>query len=287
MIATTREWYIIVGLAKTGTTVVARTLARTLQINKFCMEPKSLTDIEPFAEEPRLTIKIIFDAWVDRLDDLTKVCSNDAGSHTPTVLCAIRDPRDELVSRLHYFAYNFFATRPTTPEQRAACLSIFQRKEASPASVGVLEMEDEIRRTFGAGFRPGPHLHGRYADFVDNVISRSNGQAYLIRYEDFVSQAISEPHLQSMLAAAQDVHPFEQRVRRTASSGAWHAFFTDRDTQYFNRYFEAFLRKFGYPLEQHHGSGLPVSSATGSEYVSKLIDEARVTFEQRMRGLPI
>ena len=82
MIAMTREWYIIAGLAKTGTTVVARTLARTLQINKFCMEPKSLMDIEPFAKEPRLTIKIIFDAWVDRLDDLTKVCSNDAGSDT-------------------------------------------------------------------------------------------------------------------------------------------------------------------------------------------------------------
>ena len=84
-----------------------------------------------------------------------------------------------------------------------------------------------------------------------------------------------------MLAGAQDVHPFEQRVRRTASSGAWHAFFTERDTEFFNRYFEAFLRKFGYPLEQRQANSLPVSSVTGSEYVSRLIDEARASFESK------
>src|SRR5262249_54419578 len=97
------ERNLVVGLAKTGTTVVARTLQRTLQIPSFCMEPKDLKEVERPANCDRLVVKIIFDHWLDRLDELARACGGGGTALVPTVIFVVRDPRDELVSRLHYF----------------------------------------------------------------------------------------------------------------------------------------------------------------------------------------
>src|SRR5271165_1539798 len=112
--------YIVVGPAKTGTTVIARTLQRTLYISNFWMEPKDLTEIEQARSCAQLVVKIVFDAWQHRLPELARLCGTEAGGRAPTVLFVIRDPRDELISRLHYCAYDFFSTRITTPAQRAS-----------------------------------------------------------------------------------------------------------------------------------------------------------------------
>ena len=277
------ERYLVVGLAKTGTTVVARTLQRTLQIPNFCMEPKDLAKIEQAADCERLVVKIIFDHWQDRLDDLAQVCGRGSTALVPTVIFVIRDPRDELISRLYYFPYSFFSSRPSRAEQRASCIALFERKEASPETLGLLDMQEELWRMFESGFFGPGLLHRRYAEFVQGFVDSSGDNTYLLRYEDFISRAIPQPPLQDMLSGAQEVHQLERRVLRSASSGAWNAFFTDRDTAFYNQHFEAFLLKFGYSLERRVGAGPPISNTTGSEYVARLIKEACTTFETNAR----
>jgi len=201
----------------------------------------------------------------------------------PTVIFVIRDPRDELISRLHYFPYSVFSSRPSTAEQRASCIALFERKEASPETLGLLDMQDELWRMFESGFFGPGLLHRRYAEFVQGFVDSSGDNTYLLRYEDFIRRTIPEPYLQAMLAGEQAVPQQEQRVLRSASSGAWNAFFTDRDTAFYNQYFEAFLLKFGYPLERRIGAGPPISNTTGSEYVARLIKEACTTFETKAR----
>jgi hypothetical protein len=56
-----RQWYVIVGLAKTGTTAVAMTLLNTLRIPAFCMEPEDAAEVAPFAGHQRLVVKILFE----------------------------------------------------------------------------------------------------------------------------------------------------------------------------------------------------------------------------------
>jgi len=149
-----RGWYIVLGPAKTGTTVVARTLLNGVMPDGFSMEPASRQELEALRGALRVAVKIIFDTWRDQLTDLTAVCAGNEHAGVPTSICLIRDPRDELVSRLHYFAYSFFATRPTTDEQYASWIGIFQKKEADPDGVSLLDMEEELWRSFGEGFRP-------------------------------------------------------------------------------------------------------------------------------------
>jgi hypothetical protein len=274
-----RDWYIVVGPAKTGTTVVARTLLNGVALDGFSMEPVSRQELDALRGTKRVAVKIIFDTWREQLADLTAVCAGDARAGVPTTICLIRDPRDELVSRLHYFAYSFFATRPTTDEQRASWIRIFQKKEADPESVSLLDMEEEFWRTFDEGFRPPPELHRSYLQFVEDLHALCANNCHLLRYEDFIDRRMP-PDLNGFLLGPQLVHPLEQRVHRSGSKGAWHRFFTDRDTEFYNRYFEQYLTTFDYPLVRNVEIGPPVSSRTGSVYVEKLIDEARAIYAQ-------
>jgi hypothetical protein len=277
--------YMVVGPAKTGTTVVARTLQRTLRISNFCMEPSATTEIERAVRRGRVVVKIIFDTWQPRLEDLTRVCRQPSETITPAVLFAVRDPRDELISRLHYCAYDFFSTRPTTPHERRAWIDVFRRKEQSPDRVGMLDMEAELLSQFGKRFRPGPDFHHCYAEFVERMITALDANARVVRYEEFVGRTIADAQLQSILAGAQDVHPLERRVRRSAASGAWNTFFTDRDATFFQEYFRGFLLRFGYPLARSQSSAVAPADA-GSAYVARLIEEACAVLERNVRDKP-
>jgi len=175
---TAREWYVVIGLAKTGTTVVATAVLRARGIARFCLEPESAAEIEALAASDRLVIKIIFDIWMQRSDALTRLCG---GPHVTTI-ATVRDPRDELVSRLHYLAYDYFSKRETTPDDREDWIDIFRRKEEAPERIGLLDMREQILARFGRGFGPLPELHESYADFLDELA----GAVHLLRYEDFV-----------------------------------------------------------------------------------------------------
>jgi hypothetical protein len=274
-----RDWYIVVGPAKTGTTVVARTLLNGVMPDGFSMEPASRQELEALRGAKRVAVKIIFDTWREQLADLSAVCAGGEQAGAPTTICLIRDPRDELVSRLHYFAYSFFATRPTTDEQGTSWIRIFQKKEADPDGVSLLDMEEELWRTFGEGFRPPPELHRSYIQFIENLRALPNNKCHVLRYEDFIDRCLPAD-LNAFLLGPQLVHPLEQRVHRSGSKGAWLRFFTDRDAEFYNRYFEHYLTTFNYPLARNAEGAHPVSSQTGSAYVARLITEARALYAQ-------
>jgi hypothetical protein len=280
-----RDWYIVLGPAKTGTTVVARTLVNAVRPDGFSMEPASRQELEALRGTKRIAVKIIFDTWREQLSDLTAICAGNEQTGIPTTICLIRDPRDELVSRLHYFAYSFFATRPTTDEQRTSWITIFQNKEADPDAVSVLEMEEELWRTFGEGFRPPQELHRSYLQFVEDLRALPANKCHVLRYEDFIDRHIP-PDLKGLLLGPQLVHPLEQRVHRSGSKGAWNRFFTERDTEFYNQYFEQYLITFGYPLARNAEIGPAISSGIGSAYVARLIDEARATYAQAAQQKP-
>jgi hypothetical protein len=69
-------------------------------------------------------------------------------------------------------------------------------------------------------------------------------------------------------------------VHRSGLSGGWQHFLTDRDLAFFNGILEPFLHRFDYSFERTVAPERP-PRATGSDYVERLIDEARNLFGQR------
>jgi Sulfotransferase domain len=271
------QWYLIVGLAKTGTTAVAMTLRNTLRVSDFCIEPKELATIEQAVASRRLVIKIIFDHWKTSADTLKAFVRNSVGERTLATIAIVRDPRDEAVSRLHYAAFDYFSTRPTTDDQRAAWIEIFRRKEETPDSISLIDMQNEIVRQFGRRFLPAKDLYETYCRFIDDIMDMDATAVHLLRYEDFVRDTIPNKALQAMLSGSRDVGAELRRVYRSGSSGDWQHFLTGNDLVTINTTCEPFLRRFNYPFERISALGRP-SAATGSDYVAKLIDEARSQF---------
>jgi hypothetical protein len=286
-----RECHVIVGLAKTGTTAVAMTLRNTLQIADFCMEPRDAATI-PAEQYQRLVVKILFDHWLARSDQLIEWLCTPNGGHAPTTIAIVRDPRDEAISRLHYLAYGYFSTRPTTPDDRAAWVDIFLRKEAAPDSLGLIDMENELKARFGLGFLVGRQVYEAYQRFVEEVAERGGTSVHVLRYEDFVADAIGNAALRTLLSGSRNVGPWFRRVHRGASSGDWRHFLTDKDLVILNDLCEPFLRHFDYPFDRATTDPKAARSPergrlpreTGSDYVAGLIDEARALYAQAQPG---
>jgi hypothetical protein len=272
-----RERYVIVGLAKTGTTAVAMTLRNTLRISGFCMEPQDLATIAAETSD-RLIVKVLFDHWVGRARQLRDFLCDASNGPAPTTIIVVRDPRDEAISRLHYLAYNYFSTRPTTDEDRAAWVDIFRQKEAAPQRVGLIAMQQQIIDRFGSGFLITQHVYESYLQFIEEILAKSGQTAHFLRYEDYVGRTIPHGPLQVLLSGSRDVGSAFQRVHRRGSSGDWHTFLTDEDLPVINGICGAFLRRFEYPLERDiegANSNGAIAHSTGSGYVERLIAEAR------------
>jgi hypothetical protein len=276
-----RERHLIIGLAKTGTTAVAMTLRNTLRIQGLCMEPQDIATIEAETEE-RLVIKILFDHWVSRSDQLKEYLRDARNGDAPVTIAIVRDPRDEAISRLHYSAYNYFSSRLTTDDDRTAWLDVFYRKEAAPESLGLVEMQKELIDRFGVGFLAGRQVYESYLQFVDDMIEPSAAPVYLLRYEDFVDNTIPDKPLRAILSGSRNVGPLLRRVHRSGSSGEWQYFLTDNDLAVINRLCEPYLRRFNYPLERKTTEKRP-SYATGSGYVKALISEACELYKERQQ----
>jgi hypothetical protein len=275
-----RERYVIIGLAKTGTTAIAMTLRNTLRIQGFCMEPQDIATIEA-ERDNRIVIKFLFDHWAGRANELRDFLCNANSGTAPTNILVVRDPRDEAISRLYYFAYNYFSTRPTTDDDHAAWLDIFKRKEAAPPSVGLVDMQNEFISRFGIGFLITQQLYEGFARFIDDILAGNRNSTYLLRYEDFVGQHLPPGPLQVLLSGSRNVGSAFRRVHRRGSSGDWHAFLTNDDLAFLNGLCEPYLRRFDYPLERNASrtdASVALSQATGSEYVNSLITEARRDF---------
>jgi hypothetical protein len=229
----------------------------------------------------RLVIKMLFDHWVGRAD-LLKDYLRDPKT-APVTIAIVRDPRDEAISRLHYLAYNYFSTRATTDDDRAAWLDIFYRKEAAPDSIGLVEMENQLKARFGTGFLAGRRVYETYLQFIDDAKERGAAPVHVLRYEDFVENTIRDESLRALLSGSRNVGPWLQRVHRSGSSGDWQHFLTDGDLVVLNRLSEPILRRFGYPLERTATDKTP-RRETGSDYVAGLIDEACKLHAERQRS---
>jgi hypothetical protein len=271
-----RERYLIVGLAKTGTTAVAMTVRNTLRIQGFCMEPRDLATIEAETDD-RLVIKILFDHWLDRTEQLRKFFYDNGDDRPSATIVIVRDPRDEAISRLHYLAYNYFSTRPTTEDDRAAWLEIFCQKEAAPETVGLIDMENRLKSRFGSGFLVGRQVYESFLQFIDDLIRANAETTCLLRYEDFVANTIPAGSLQRLLSGSRNVGPWFHRVHRSGSSGEWQYFLTDHDLSVINGLCEPVLKRFGYSMERKP-TGQKPSHTTGSSYVDKLISEGRSSY---------
>ena len=271
------ERYLVVGLAKTGTTVISKTIQNTLGLNNYFIEPTKVSFFESFGAQPDTdgVVKILFDQWFRRPRLLNAIVFDELRCGFKAQIFITRDPRAEFISRLHYLAYPYFSEMQRRPEDREDWIDLFRAKQSDP-EIPLSVMLETLRERFGCRVQPGNVMVERYAELIARLPSH---RCTPLRYEDFVAGTLSDHPLAHLFSGSRDVGPDLSRTRRSAGNEDWMSFVTDADIGWMDQAFAPLCTALGYSPgipEQAVRDRLasPVSAATSSDYVARLIDEA-------------
>ena len=280
--------FLIVGNAKTGTTVISHTIMNAAGIAEYIQEPQTIDTFEQPCPPGGQVVKILFGQWLNRLDTLDAIIDGQIGPGFTGVLFILRDPRATEISALLYSPYNHFLIAPWSEEKAATFVDIFRRKEADSARIPVHSMIYALHETIA---RRSPHLplgeearlafadqptvpHYITTPYAEYIAQRRCPPAELLRYEDFVSGNIKDHPLAGLLSGPRDLSSDLDRTRRTGGSDDWTAFVTPLDLEIFNRAHASALTTFGYPVDVPLGGTIRPEHC--SQYVARILAEARM-----------
>ena len=262
---------LVLGKAKTGTTVISRTILHSLPEGAgYLFEPGDTRPFEGTPGEGGVVAKVLFDHWTRKKAELRDVAENKLPLRFDKLVVIRRDPRDELISILLYYPFNLKRLLGDDP-RFATWAEYLRRKETAPASVSFLDMCRTFDSLFGVNFTPS--LSRRQT--IDNGYSRFcaglRAPRYDLRYEDFMAGRTEHlaGYLGLELSARRDVGEAYGNTRRSASFDNWKRYFTPEDVVFFKRHAD-YLADQGYTdWELAPPASIPESELSG--YVRSLL----------------
>jgi len=272
---------LVVGPAKTGTTVVSKAIHQALPGSEYRLEPKALGAFVHPIGPPGVVVKIIFEHWVDTPHLRAAIVHNELPLKFDKVVAMLRDPRDELVSRLYFVARERVKQGEVSDAAFAEWLALLRAKEADPASISFARMCDEGRRLLDVELRPMPGVVNRYLEFVASLPKT----AHVLRYEDFVRRESEtlDAYIGRPISAEPDLG-VEHYTRRSATSGQWRQIFTEQDVAAFRPGLAPLLAKVGYDDWDLEPQDV-LDPAMFSGYVERLVHEVRAAQSAPTRRL--
>jgi len=211
---------LVIGRAKTGTTVLARSIAAAFDPPaRYLSEPRSPEAAAEGRGAGRRVVKVIHEHWGG--DDLAGLVADDAFAAR---LAIVRDPRDEYLSRVLFQARREIWSGRAGRREMARWADVWRRKERDPsisfAEIGaryaaIFDADDPAKgyRWFAKGVRT-------YLDWLEGADVSS------VCYEDFasgdfeaVSEAVGRP-----VSTAGDLGE-QWYTKRSAASGEWRKVF--------------------------------------------------------------
>lgn len=257
---------LILGRAKTGTTIVAKTIQASLQKHRLWFEPRSLRHF--VSGEPKSVVtKVIFEHWDDKPHSRLALINNELEMKFDKRIAIVRDPRDELISRMFYMVRGAIIDRNVAQENVAQWIDVLREKEANPQSVSVAYLLERMGQLLNAHLRF--HGGGVYDYFA--FVKKRFAADHILRYEPFIDGERDSlaGYLGFPLVAAPAHDEMIDRTRRSASHGNWKALFLESDLADYMAQHGAALAEIGY-TDTELAPQSTLDPAHGSEYVARL-----------------
>jgi hypothetical protein len=251
---------LIVGIARSGTSALYFKLKQALPESTWCLyEPRCFDPTDP-GGSPNVLAKIVIGPPGGNFE-----YESFRGFDRKIML--VRDPRDNIISRLLYEPCSTGAFR-----NNKAKVEVFTRalagKEADPRSVSVqdlfyllLHLND--RRGWG----PLSALHEVALDF-----HRAHDEFLVYTYEDFIAGRYTaiEDYLGIMLPVGDaEVGAQYEHVVRTVQN--WRDWFTADDVDHFRQRLSPFMSAYGYPDDWTLAEPPRINPEYGSQFVRRSI----------------
>ncbi len=259
---------LVVGRAKTGTTVISKTIHRSIPGAQYALEPKRVLFFE---QQDRVgkpfVVKIIFEHWGAMPNLRDGVVHRETQMKFDKVVTIVRDPRDELISRLYFIARGS-AQNGAPREAMDAWIAALREKERNPRGVTFASLVERAKALLGVNAGAGAlQQAANYYLWAE----RLGEKAHLLRYEDFMAGRIGalESYLGIALSSDHSVGEHDY-TRRSEGTDNWKSFFTEEDVASLRPTLSPQLEKMGYrdwqltPVEA-------LDPAHGSEYVQRLV----------------
>ena len=253
---------LILGPGKSGTTALFFCLKGSAERHfglefPHRFEPKTAADVDAFAADFGVAKMLL-----ERYERTT----HEFLSRFDKRVFIFRDPRDNVISRLVYYA----GTRLKSAEP-SLCESILQKflaKERDPDSISVLELFDVIAPLMGPG---GAKAARNVAYKAASFIPPDGHPFFRIRYEEFADGRVAALGDYLGFEVTTDFQTPErlQRVRRTKTYGYWQNWFTDDDYDFFVRAKRDELVRMGYADVRSHVGPKRISPVEISDYLQR------------------
>lgn len=262
----------MVGLAKTGTTVISKALQNTVGVKNYHLEPDEISFFEKLGRSgDDAVVKILYDQWKHRPRLFNAIVHDELGTKFERNIFITRDPRAEMVSRLNYLPYHYFFDTDRPSGDADKWVNLFRRKEADPQSLSLGEMIDIIHEQFGQfsrhALQVGASVQRQYANHLATI---ADERKTLVRYEDFVTGQLNGP-IGDLLSGSRELGQDLEKTRRSNGVDDWGAFILDRDREWIDAALGPAVRALGYDPDFVPDHGI---SGRCSEYVERLIQTA-------------
>jgi SAM-dependent methyltransferase len=262
---------LIVGNAKSGTSALLYAVAQAMG-----GQPALHFEV-PIAElaqlPPHAAVKLIFEH--ERAD---RIAAFGAGFERRILL--VRDPRDNLISRLLYLVASHRVLLDDPAYLRVYAM-LLQRKQQAPASVSLRQLPPLGEPSC---FLADTLAHGRaLASFA-----AAAGDWFILRYEDLVAgrlQALSD-YLGLPVRAGASVDPQYQRVARTKGAGDWRHWFTADDVAWLRPPLAPLMAALGYADDWTLAPEPRIAAEHSWEYFARLVHERRRHYGLAPLALP-
>jgi hypothetical protein len=256
---------VIAGLGKSGTTALFYKLLETFEEPPLTLfEP---VEYRPVSADRHILAKVLIDP--PGKVNFASFASFDRKIHI------VRDPRDNLISRLLYRPYNRVDFVSNESHVRKF-LARLQDKENCPARHSVLSLIKYYDALIGTDSLQ------RLCEHPTTALSftRDHPEYFTIHYEDVVRGILAElsRYIGLPLAPATAVVAAAQkRVGRSKGYGDWKHWFTQEDVDYFHKIHQPYLDAYGYSPDWELASNQQISAENSAQYVLNLVNERRST----------
>lgn len=235
---------LVIGRAKTGTTVISKTIENSIGNTEYFLEPK----VPRFFLNQKLAssdlnniVKIIFEHYSSTPNIRNAIVLNEFPMKFDKQVAIVRDPRDELISRLLFLTSPLLVKRKRLSEGALnRWIKLLKQKESDPRSIGYLQLLNQFNKIFNT--RHKYMVDRKYYKFLNMR------KLFTIRYEDFIDRKWKqlEEYLGFPLVAENNFGELGDRTRRSQSYNNWKHFFTPRDIEVIQKNYGEMIEGFGY-----------------------------------------
>lgn len=271
---------LVVGAAKTGTTIISKTIQGSLPHADFYMEPKDLAFFmsDSSAGSTAKVVKIIFEHWNLKPNLRKAIIANELPFRFDRTIMIVRDPRDEMLSRIMYFIYPWLVKNGYRGNEETIknWLEFIEQVENSPVEYSFKQVVSFMNSNFGVSFFAATRALNVYRDFCEQM----RDEVHLVRYEDFMlgNYTETEDYLGFPLVTENGLDHQYQRTRRSAGFDNWKPLFKQEDKEFFIKRLGGVMEKQGYTdWEFESASVLPSENYSG--YLRRLIADYRTIEE--------